>query len=118
MACPILGTKAKRGCRTRMPSMFSCAGTEASRPAVDQRPSVAAPGNHGIVASTSTSHKRESAANCWRLNGEDRGSTLFGKILVTIKTRICSDRSLNVGETHRPCIAQQLEAEQRHVVIV
>ncbi len=86
MAWPTLGRNAKRGCLTRKPSISSSAGTRASRPAADQRWNATAPGNHGIVPKTSTSQSFESAANCLRLNGEDNGSTLFGKILVMIKT--------------------------------
>src|SRR5262252_6658249 len=70
--------------------MLSWRGTRVSWPAGDQRASWPAPGNHGMVASTSTSQRRPSAASCCRLNGADSGSTALGKILVTARTRIGS----------------------------
>jgi hypothetical protein len=39
------------------------------------------------VAITSSEQRRASAANCWRLNGADSGSTAFGKIFVIARTR-------------------------------
>src|SRR4051794_27828473 len=47
-----------------------------------------APGNQGMVASTSTSQRRRRAASCCRLNGADSGSRAFGNIFVTTRTRM------------------------------
>lgn len=55
----------------------------AAPPARDRRP---VPGSQGIVASTSTEQRRDSAVICWRLNGADSGSAAFGKIFVIART--------------------------------
>src|SRR5438045_172999 len=67
--------------------MVSCRGTALTRPAADQRRRYDAPGNQGMVASTSTSQSSRRAANCWRLNGDESGSTAFGKSLVITSAR-------------------------------
>ena len=66
--------------------MTSFAGT-LRRPHVFELRTSAEPGNQGIVAMTRRSQRRPSAANCWRLNGADSGSTALGKIRVMARTR-------------------------------
>ncbi|KYG04492.1 hypothetical protein BE21_46475 [Sorangium cellulosum] len=51
-----------------------------------------APGWYGIAASTSTSQRRDSAASCCRWNAHDSGSTRFGKMRVTQRTRSGLDK--------------------------
>src|SRR5690242_3694061 len=99
------GTKSVRGCVTAMPSIVSLAGTPSSLPALDHLPTRPAPGNHGIVAITSSSHSSASAANCWRLKGADSGSAAFGKIFVIARTR-----TLQVEDFIHP---EQLEDRER-----
>src|SRR4051794_26562808 len=88
--------------------MRSRAGTCCRRPVADQRAKAPAPGNQGMVASTSTSQRRPRAASCCRLNGADSGSSAFGKILVTTRTRIAA-----VPLRHVDRVARQ----QREVLI-
>jgi len=58
------GTNSVRGWLTGMSAMRSWRGTAASLPALDHRENSPAPGNQGMVAMTSSSQRRASAANC------------------------------------------------------
>src|SRR5689334_21831824 len=46
---------------------------------------------------TLSSQRRESAANCWRLNGADSGSAAFGKIFVIARTRSTAAERLHAA---------------------
>src|SRR5262245_38694428 len=108
--CASRGKNSVRGWVTAMPAISSRRGTFASLPALDQRARSPAPGNHGIVAATSSSQRRASAANCWRLNGADSGSAWFGKILVIARTRTARRSCVDAEDLVHP---QQLAARQR-----
>src|SRR6185369_2332541 len=76
-------------------------GTSTSRPAADHLRNARAPGYHGMLASTSTVHSLASAANCWRLNGDDSGSSALGKILVITSTRTSGGPPTELDERQR-----------------
>src|SRR5512143_2571480 len=97
-----------------MPAMWSARGTLASLPALDHRANSPAPGNHGMVAITSSWQRVASAANCWRLNGAESGSAALGKILVIARTRSTSSPGSPLEVEHL-VHAQELEDRQRLV---
>src|SRR5262249_25991496 len=108
--CASRGKNSVRGCVTVMPAISSRRGTFASLPALDQRARSPAPGNHGIVAATSSSQCRASAANCWRLNGADSGSAWLGKSLGIARTRKARRIRSDAEHAVHP---QQLEDRER-----
>src|SRR5690606_3594483 len=79
------------GWRTVIPSSLQTGGTRVSRPALCLGPKSRAPGNQGTGAMTSTSQRAARAANCCRLKGDESGSSMLGKILVSTSTRILDE---------------------------
>src|SRR5262249_7955340 len=87
----MVGRYRVRGWRTGMPAIISSAGTLSSSAASERlNGGSEAPGKYGSVASTSTtstSDRRASAENCWRLYGPHVGFATLGKIFVMMRTR-------------------------------